>query len=203
MKILLTGFEPFGGDTTNPSAQVVEYLAQQSLMGCEIAVAILPVDRWRGPAAALSAIEMHRPDVVLSLGQATGRSAISIERVAVNLMDYRIADNVGHVAADEPIVADGPAAYFATVPVREMLAAVHQAGVPAELSLSAGTYLCNQVLYAVLHHLEQTGRRAGFIHLPMLPEQAAAQSRPTPSMGLETLLSGVQAAVSAVVKSAG
>ena len=172
-------------------------------MGCEIAVAILPVDRWRGPAVVLSAIEMHRPDVVLSLGQATGRSAISIERVAVNLMDYRIADNVGHVATDEPIVADGPAAYFATVPVREMLAAVHQAGVPAELSLSAGTYLCNQVLYAVLHHLDQTGRRAGCIHLPMLPEQAAAQSRPTPSMALETMSRGVQAALSAIVKPVG
>lgn len=211
MRVLLTGFEPFDGSPINPSALLAQRISERDVAGCELRAAILPVDRWRGPAAVVKAIDDFNPDIVLSLGQASGRGAISIERVAVNLMDYRIADNAGHIATDEPIVPAGPAAYFATLPVREMCAAAQQAGVPAELSLSAGTYLCNQVLYTVLHHLERRPMRtglAGFIHVPMLPEQAAAQmaaqSRltPTPSMGLETMKSGVEAALEAALNAA-
>lgn len=188
MKILLTGFEPFGGSAMNPSTLVVQKLGTDG-----IATAILPVDRVGGPEALLAALDQHQPDVLLMLGQAAGRATISIERVAINLMDYRIADNSGQLVSDEAIAPDGPAAYFATVPVRAMLNALLAAGIPAALSLSAGAYLCNQVMYAALHHIAQRNfaTRAGFVHLPMLPEQAAAEKREWPSMALATMVAGV------------
>jgi pyroglutamyl-peptidase len=198
MKLLLTGFEPFGGSPVNPSQQIVFALAQRSFAGLVLYTAILPVDRVDGPAAALNAIHEHQPDAVLCLGQAARRPALSIERVAVNLLDYAIPDNAGNRVVDEPVVAGGPAAYFATLPLRRMLAAVQAAHVPCELSLSAGAFLCNQVLYAVLHHLAHNSSttRAGFIHVPSLPEQVV--SKPAPSMSLETMIAGVQAAISAI-----
>ncbi len=188
-RILLTGFEPFGGSAINPSTLVVQALAAQA----HIATAILPVDQVHGPEALLAALDQHQPEVLLMLGQATGRAAISIERVAINLMDYRIADNSGRTVSDEPIASDGPAAYFATLPVRAMLDTLLAAGIPAELSLSAGAYLCNQVMYVALHHIAQCGlpTRAGFVHLPMLPEQAAVEHRSVPSMALATMVEGV------------
>lgn len=188
MKILLTGFEPFGGSAINPSTLVVQKLGTDA-----IGTAILPVDRVRGPQALLAALDQHQPDVLLMLGQAAGRAAISIERVAVNLMDYRIADNSGQMVTDEPIAPNAPAAYFATLPVRAMLNALLAAGIPAELSLSAGAYLCNQVMYVALHHIAQRGlpTRAGFVHLPMLPEQVTAEPRVLPSMALATIVEGV------------
>jgi pyroglutamyl-peptidase len=126
--------------------------------------------------------------------------AISIERVAINLLDYRMADNAGHQAIDEPIVPDGPAAYFVTLPVRAMLEAVHAAGIPAELSLSAGAFLCNQVTYELLHYLttHQLDIPAGFVHLPALPEQVTNASPPMPSMALETMVRGICAVIGAL-----
>lgn len=199
MKILLTGFEPFGGSDVNPSQQIVRSLSGRTVNGVELATALLPVDSVRGPAEAVLALHAHRPDVVLSLGQASGRPALNIERVALNLADYSIADNTGQKAVDQAVVAGGPAAYFVTVPLRAMLAAVKEANVPADLSLSAGTFLCNAVLYTVLHHIAVNGlpMRAGFIHVPALPEQAAARPS-TPSMSLETMLIGVSAAIRAL-----
>lgn len=197
MKILLTGFDPFGGSAINPSAQVVQALAAVGVDGAALATAILPVDRVHGPEMLLSALDTHQPDVLLMLGQAGGRAVISIERVAINLMDYRIADNGGQKVTDEPIVPGGPAAYFATVPVRAMLSAIQAAGIPAELSLSAGAYLCNQVLYTALHHAAQRvlPMQVGFIHLPYLPEQAAAEPRSPASMALPTMVDAVRAAL--------
>jgi pyroglutamyl-peptidase len=213
VKILVTGFEPFGGSSLNPSEQVVRALAGQPAGGprlshgphegaepvprATVVTEILPVDRYRGPEALRSALERTQPDAVLCLGEASRRAALSIERVAINLMDYRIPDNSGQQVTDLPVVPGGPAAYFVTLPVRAMLAAVQGAGVPVELSLSAGSYLCNQVLYDLLHQL--SGRepvlRAGFIHLPSLPEQASQAASPYPSMALETILKGVRAAL--------
>jgi pyroglutamyl-peptidase len=203
VKILVTGFEPFGGSSLNPSEQVVRALLGQSasdpelVPGGMVATAILPVDRFSGPEALRSALERTQPDAVLCLGEAARRATLSVERVAINLMDYRIPDNSGQQATDLPVVPGGPAAYFVTLPVRAMLAAVQGAGVPVELSLSAGSYLCNQVLYDLLHQL--SGRepiiRAGFIHLPSLPEQASQASPAYPSMALETMLKGVLAAL--------
>jgi pyroglutamyl-peptidase len=203
MKLLLTGFEPFGGSSVNPSQEIVRALAGRHFPGVEIATALLPVDSERGPAEALLAVQTCRPDAVLSLGQANGRAVLSIERVALNLADYAMPDNAGTRAADQPVVTGGPAAYFVTLPVRALLAAVRAANIPAELSLSAGTFLCNQVLYAVLHHIAASGvpTRAGFIHVPSLPEQVANRpenSSRIPSMSLETMIAGVSAAITAI-----
>ena len=202
MKLLLSGFEPFGGSTLNPSQQVVLSLAHDGIADVELRPVILPVDRSLGPAKLVDAVTDFAPDAVLCLGEASRRMALSIERVALNLMDYRIADNSGNRIQDELIVAGGPAAYFTTLPVRAMLNAVLEAGVPAELSLSAGSFLCNQVTYNLLHFLAAHGRDtpAGFMHLPALPEQATGRDVLMPSMALETLLKGVCAAINALVK---
>jgi pyroglutamyl-peptidase len=202
MKLLLTGFEPFGGSAVNPSEQAVRALAHEKLPRIQLRTAILPVDRVRGPAALIRAMKKYRPAAVLCLGEASSRMAISIERVAVNLMDYRIADNSGRQVHDEPIVPDGPAAYFVTLPVRAMLEAAQAVNVPAELSLSAGAFLCNQVLYAALHHIEanQLEARAGFVHLPQLPRQVAIQDRLIPSMSLDTILAGIRAILVAIAR---
>lgn len=203
MKLLLTGFEPFGGSRVNPSEQTVRALAQESLGATKLSIAILPVDRVHGPAALIRAYQEHQPDAVLCLGEASKRMAISIERVAINLLDYRIADNAGNQIVDEPIVRDAPAAYFCTLPVRAMLNAVRACGVPAELSLSAGAFLCNQVTYALLHYLAQSklNTPAGFVHLPALPEQVINKQPLIPSMSLETMLKGIQAAINAIQQS--
>ncbi len=195
MKILLTGFEPFGGSNVNPSLQIVRSIATSPPMDIELQIAMLPVDRITGPSTAVVAVESFRPDVVLCLGQATGRDALSIERVAINLMDYSLADNAGVVVTDEPIILNGPAAYFVSVPVRNLLSAVHAAHVPARLSTTAGTFLCNQVLYVLLHHVavNTLQTRVGFIHVPALPEQVVEQT--VPSMSLETMITGVRAAL--------
>jgi pyroglutamyl-peptidase len=200
MKLLLTGFEPFGGSHINPSEQVVLAIAHDGLAGVELRAGILPVDRTHSAAKALDLIAEFQPDAIVCLGEASRRLALSIERIGINLMDYRIADNSGNLVADEPIVRGGPAAYFVTLPVRAMLAAVREAGVPAELSLSAGAFLCNQVTYEVLHYLatHNLSAPAGFIHLPALPEQAARRDPLIPSMGLETMVKGVRAAIGAV-----
>ncbi len=200
MKILLTGFEPFGASPINPSEQVVRALARAPLHEIEIVTAILPVERVRGPATLLRAFEQTHPDAVLCLGEATRRMAISIERVAINLLDYRIADNTGEQISDAPIVPNAPAAYFTTLPARAILHAVRAAGVPAELSLSAGAYLCNQVTFELLHYLAQNhlATPVGFIHLPALPIQAAHRDLLIPTMSLDTMLVGIQAALAAI-----
>jgi len=200
MKLLLTGFEPFGESLVNPSEQVVRALAGEALPGVTLQTAILPVDRVAGPAGLLQAVQTGQPEAVLCLGEAARRMALSFERIAINLLDYRIADNAGHQATDEVIVPGGPAAYFTTLPVRAMRDAVLAAGVPAELSLSAGSFLCNQVLYELLHYLSLHSLNvpAGFVHLPVLPEQAVQRRPLIPSMGLETMLKGIRAAILAL-----
>jgi pyroglutamyl-peptidase len=200
MNVLLTGFEPFGGSHVNPSEQVVRTLAREGVPGVALHSVILPVDRQGGPATLLNTVRALHPEAILCLGEAARRAAISIERVALNLLDYRMADNAGHQAMDEPIVPDGPAAYFVTLPVRVMLEAVRMAGIPAELSLSAGAFLCNQVTYELLHYLttHQLDIPAGFVHLPALPEQVTNAYPPLPSMALETMARGICAVIGAL-----
>lgn len=199
MRLLVTGFEPFGGRSINPSQQAALALADRDL-GVELHTAILPVDWQRAPGALLSAIDEAQPDAVICLGEAAGRARLSIERVAINLLDFRIADNAGQQIVDQPVIDGGPDAYFATLPVRAMFDAAHTAGVPTELSLSAGAFLCNQITYALLHHcaVERRSIRAGFIHLPLLPEQAIAERAALPSMALETVVRGLEAAIGAL-----
>ena len=137
---------------------------------------------------------------MLCLGEASRRMAISIERVAINLLDFRIADNAGDKVTDEPIVPGAPAAYFATLPVREMYNSIRAAGIPCELSTSAGTFLCNQVMFTILHYMARNrlGIPAGFVHLPRLPEQVASSDALVPSMGLETMIVGIRVALAAI-----
>jgi pyroglutamyl-peptidase len=200
MRILLTGFEPFGGSSVNPSEQVVRALDRQVVAGTQIVTAILPVDWEKSPGCLISAIQNHQPDAVLCLGEASGRNAISIERVALNLLDFRIPDNAGATIIDHPIIADGPAAYFSTLPVREIASAIQAAGIPAELSLTAGSYLCNQIFYHMMHFTASAGKQipAGFIHTPCLPQQAAARTTPLPSMDLQTILTAVTVSIKVI-----
>jgi pyroglutamyl-peptidase len=200
MKLLLTGFEPFNGSPCNPSEQVAHTLDGQVIGGMRISTAILPVDLQRSPRQLLDLLEALRPEAVICLGEATGRALISVERLAVNLLDFRIPDNAGNMVLDQPVVPGGPDAYFVTLPVRKVHEAIRGSGAPCEISLSAGTYLCNQVLYHLLHALHQQGRKipAGFIHLPALPQQVVSKAAYCPSMSLDTMLSGLRAGIAAL-----
>ncbi len=200
--ILVTGFEPFNDSTVNPSRQVAMALDGQLIGDANVKALVLPVDRIHGPEALLSAIRDHQPDAVLCLGEADRRTAISIERIAVNLMDYRIPDNQGEQIIDQPIVPDGPAAYFSTLPVREIFTTLQAAGIPTELSLSAGAFLCNQVFYAGRHFVSHMDRSIplGFIHLPALPEQAARAQAPFASMSFDSSLPAIQMALDVIAK---
>lgn len=190
MHVLITGFEPFGESPINPSQELVHAFPDVICKAIRIDKAILPVDKEQGPAALLQTIHQTQPDAVLSFGQATGRSVIALERVALNLMDFRIADNAGEMVRDQPVVEGGPAAYFTGLPVRRMQQNLIDNGIPCALSLSAGTYLCNQVFYTMRHEIATNNLpiRAGFIHLPALPLQAAAMDGRVSSMSLQTAL---------------
>lgn len=196
---LVTGFEPFGGEDVNPSWEICRELAE-AIGTTRIHVLQVPTEFRTAIEVVASEIERLEPAIVLSLGQAGGRAAMSVERVAINLDDARIADNAGFSPVDEPIASGGPAAYFATVPVKAMAAAMREADVPAIVSNTAGTFVCNHLMYGVLHFLAASGRaaRAGFIHVPWLDAQALA--RPAePSMALATMVSGVEAALAAAL----
>lgn len=161
---------------------------------------VLPVDYLQGPAALIKALELTNYDGILSLGEASRRPAISIERVAVNLMDYRMPDNGGRTLTDKPIQLGSPAAYFSSLPVREILERLLAQGIPAELSLSAGAYLCNQVMYTLLDYLSKRESRtpAGFIHLPSLPEQVSSSGAALSSMSFDTSLRGIELSIEVI-----
>lgn len=194
--VLLTGFEPFGGERINPSQEIVHALEGETVAQHRVIGAILPVVF----AATLPQLEdllaKHQPALVLALGQAGGRSALSLERVAVNLVDARIADNDGAQPIDAPVVAGAPGAYFSTLPVKAITARLQALGIPAAPSLSAGSFVCNQVFYALSHLLatRHPHARGGFVHVPWLPAQAAHHHN-APSMALETMIAGVRAAI--------
>lgn len=193
MQILVTGFEPFGGEATNPSMELVKALEPQ-IGAAHIHTAILPVTASGGLQAALRAIEEIGPDAVVCVGQAGGRCAVTVERVAVNVDDFSIPDNEGQQPRNLPIVEGGPDAYLSTLPIEKMVEAMRGAGVPAAVSNSAGTYVCNHVMYGVAHYLAQhrPGAVSGFIHIPYLPQQVLDKPDKA-SMGLELALRGLTA----------
>lgn len=195
MKILVTGFDPFGGESINPAYEVVRRLPE-ALDGLEIVKLEVPTVFHVSVQLVTQQIEALRPDAWLGVGQAGGRCDVGVERVALNLLDGRIADNAGYRPQDEPSDPTGAAAYFATMPVRAMVEAMRAAGVPAALSTSAGTYVCNHLLYGVLHYLQQNRPevRGGFMHIPYLPQQVVNKPN-TPSMALETSLAALTAAL--------
>jgi len=172
--VLLTGFDPFGGENVNPSWEAVHGLHGQCIDGHLVVARQLPTEFDASLSVLKEAMHELKPVIVLGVGQAGGRPKLSLERVAINLQDARIPDNAGAQPIDEPVIAGGPAAYFSTLPIKAMLAALHEAGLPAEISHTAGTYVCNHIAYAMLHLAsQQPGVRAGFIHIPYLPAQAA------------------------------
>ncbi|MBR5094051.1 MAG: pyroglutamyl-peptidase I [Oscillospiraceae bacterium] len=197
MKILITAFDPFGGEPVNPAWEAVRRLEPPA--GAELRRLQLPTVFGLSGDLVCAAMERERPDVLLCVGQAAGRAAITPERVAINVMDAAIPDNAGAQPREEPVVPGGPAAYFSTLPVKALAAAVAAAGAPAEVSNSAGTFVCNALFYRALHAIA-TGAlpvRAGFVHVPCLPEQAERmkKDRPLPAMALDDIVRGLQAGV--------
>ena len=200
MKILVTGFDPFGGEPINPAIESVKRLPD-NIAGAEIIKLEIPTVRKKSLEKIEEAINEHNPDVILSIGQAGGRFDISIERVGINLDDFRISDNEGNQTIDEPIFPDGENAYFVKLPVKAMVQNVQKNNIPASVSYTAGTFVCNHVLYGVLYLIEKkyNGKKSGFIHIPFLPEQVV-DKRNTPSMELSTIVKGLTAAIEAIVK---
>ena len=197
MKLLLTAFEPFGGADMNPAQEAVR-LVPERIGDTDIVKMDVPVVFGQAIDAVAAAVEREKPDAVLCIGQAGGRAAITPERVAINVDDASIPDNAGAQPIDRPIVPDGPAAYFSTLPVKAMVAAIRQAGLPASLSNTAGTFVCNHLMYGVLHLLASRypGVRGGFMHVPFAPQQIV--DRPAPAMSVEDIARGISAAVEAI-----
>lgn len=195
-RILLTGFDPFAGRPLNVSALAVERL-RAALPASLLHSIILPVDARRAPEQLAGALQALRPDVCLMLGQADGLATLAVERVALNLCDFRIPDNGGQELRDQPVVPGGPVAYFATLPTEAMLEAAQAAGTPASMSLSAGAFLCNMVFYAALHTCAVQGlpTRCGFVHLPLAPVQVLGERPTPPTMALETICAGLHAII--------
>jgi pyroglutamyl-peptidase len=190
--ILLTGFEPFGNATSNPSGEIVKQIS-----GDNIVTAILPVAYTQSADRLLSLIEEHQPDVVICLGQAEGRTAITPERVAINLDDARLADNESVLRNDVKILQDGPDAYFSTLPVNDIVAAIKAQGIPAAVSLSAGAFLCNHVFYVAQNKFVDSDVRSGFVHVPLMDSQAA-EFPGLPTMPLDQMVTAVRAMLEVV-----
>lgn len=194
--VIVLGFEPFGGETINPSAEIARRLHGQSISEHRVVSDVLPVNFTDAPKRLAECLDQHRPELVIALGQAGGRKEISFERVAINLIDARIADNAGLQPIDVEILRGGPGAYFSTLPLKAMHAQLQALGVPSALSLSAGTFVCNQIFYWLAHLLasEHPQARGGFVHVPWLPEQVWRHAG-EPCMPLEKMVDGVRAAI--------
>lgn len=207
IKVLLTGYEPFGGHRKNPTMDIVSALSGKKIAGAEIFGKILPVSVKRAGPDIDRAMDDIKPDVVISLGMAPTYTGITVERVALNLIDARIPDNDGEQPVDMPIVEGAPLAYLATLPVRKIVEKLKEHGIPAVISYSAGTYLCNYAMYWVLHYASQHGypKRAGFIHIPYTPDQVVNRyfmlGRNTPSMHLDMEIEAIKIAIDEAVKS--
>lgn len=187
-KLLITGFDPFGGESINPAWEAVSRLPDR-IGAWEIHRLQIPTVFGKAGEVLLAKAEVLSPDAIISVGQAGGRKAVTPEMVAVNLRYGSIADNAGVSPQDEPVVSGGPAAYFATLPVRKMVQAMVDAGLPGSVSYSAGAFVCNDTMYAVLHRYHGTPVRAGFIHVPFLPQQA---KEGVPSMALEEIVKALE-----------
>ena len=200
MKILLTGFDPFGGESINPAWEAVKRVKAPA--GAELIRLEVPTVFGRSITTVLTSMRLHRPDVVVCVGQAAGRSEITPERVAINIADASIPDNEGNRPCDAPIYPDGENACFSTLPVKAMVEAIKAAGLPASLSNTAGTFVCNQLMYGLLYHIsrEFPGMGGGFIHVPCIPEQAARMEKPVPSLPLPEIVRGLEAALSVLVE---
>lgn len=196
-KLLLTAFTPFDGERINPALEAVK-LVKDKIGKLKIVKLEVPTVFGKSIDTVREAIERERPDFVLSIGQAGGRAEITPERVAINLDDARIPDNEGNQPIDEPIFSDGENAYFSTLPVKAMVEAIRKEGLPSSLSNSAGTYVCNHLMYGVLYYLDKRpSMKAGFIHVPYIPEQVK-DKKEMPALPLSDIVRGLEAAILAV-----
>lgn len=198
--VLITGFEPFGGETVNPSWEVVKQLDGAIIDDCRVVARQLPCVFGESLSVLNAAIDALQPSVVLAVGQAGGRVDVTVERVAINVDDARIPDNHGRQPVDVAIVEGGPAAWFSTLPIKAMVAALRESGIPASVSQTAGTFVCNHVMYGVLHKLaDRPEVKGGFIHIPYLPEQAAAHPG-APSMAAQTVKQALEIAITVALR---
>jgi pyroglutamyl-peptidase len=200
-RVLLTGFQPFGGETINPAWVSVRELTGSKILEYEIVTGEIPVTRYSALEETEKLILQYEPEIVINVGQAGGSLEMRVERIGINCDDYSIPDNDGNQPKGEAVFEEGPAAYFVTVPIKAMVREMVAAGVPAIVSNSAGTYLCNHICYGVAHIAATRYPHilTGFIHIPFLPEQAAGK-RGRPSMALSTLVMGLEAAVTAAIQ---
>ena len=199
MKILLTAFDPFGGDKINPALEAVK-LVRPEIFDAEIIKVEIPTVFGKSIDAALAAMEKHHPDVVLCIGQAGGRFDMTPERVAINVDDARIADNEGQQPVDRLIFEDGEPAYFSMLPIKAMVQAMKDAGIPASVSNTAGTFVCNHIMYGVLYHIHKRfpGTRGGFMHVPFTTEQVV--NRPNmPALSTEQIARGIEVSIQAIL----
>jgi pyroglutamyl-peptidase len=188
-KILVTGFEAFDKSTLNPSAEIVK-----ALKGDDLVTAILPVVFGQASAQLRELIDLHKPSAVLCLGLAVGRSEITPERIAINLENARIADNAGNQPLEQRIMADGPDGHFSTLPLEKMVASMKAAGIPASISLSAGTFVCNHIFYVLQDYLKDSSIKSGFMHVPLMDEQRKEYPA-LPTMPIRQMVAGVEIAL--------
>lgn len=186
-RILLTGFEPFHKSMLNPSQEIIRRISHRSLVAKEV----LPVTFGEASLNLNSLIDQHKPTVVIALGQAEGRKEITLERIAINLDDARIPDNAGNSPKERAIVAGGPDAYFTTLPIKNLVEKLSENGIPTSISLSAGTFVCNHIFYAMQHHCAGKAIKSGFIHLPLMNEQAS-EFPGLPTMQIEEMIRGIE-----------
>ena len=199
-KILITAFDPFGGEKTNPALEAVMALPDD-IKGAKIIKQELPTVYGKSLDILYSKIESERPDAVICVGQAGGRPNISIERIAVNIDDTEMPDNEKAVHTDKPIVPEGPAAYFSGLPVKKIISNLHKAGIPASISNTAGTFVCNHVMYGVLHYadINKLNLPAGFIHIPYAPKQTIEKPS-SPSMSADIVVNALKVIIGSVLE---
>ncbi|HEM4129675.1 TPA: pyroglutamyl-peptidase I [Streptococcus suis] len=199
MKILVTGFDPFGGEAINPALETIKSLPP-TIAGAEIMIVEVPTVFDKAARVLEEKMAEYQPDAVLCIGQAGGRVDLTPERVAINQDDARIPDNEGQQPIDRTIRPDGPAAYFSTLPIKAMVEAIRSTGIPASVSNTAGTFVCNHLMYQALYLAEKQfpKTKVGFLHIPYLPEQVVDKPG-LPSMSLETIVKGIEAAITALV----
>ncbi len=199
MKVLITGFDAFGGEPVNPAEEAVK-MVNNKIAGAEVIKVIIPTVQNKSVKAIENAIEQHNPDIVISVGQAGGRFDITPERVAINLDDYRIKDNEGNQPIDAVIQPDGQPAYFSNLPVKAMVKHMSENGIPATLSNTAGTFVCNHVMYGILYMIDKKypNIKGGFIHIPYMTSQVMDKKN-TPFMSLNDIVKGLELAIEACV----
>jgi pyroglutamyl-peptidase len=198
--VLVTGFEPFGGESVNASAELALSLSGLVLAGARVQGAVLSCTFQKSQRQLKRLIATWKPDVVICLGQAGGRAAISIERVAINVQDARIKDNAGLKPIDVPVHARGPVGYWSTLPIKSIAGNLRKAKIKSDVSQTAGTFVCNHVFYALMHMLRKTRVRAGFIHVPFAPAQAKKRKKKEPSMSLLRMQRGIEIAIKTTLR---